>query len=179
MKIFLLILMQGILLFSCLQPDNMSSRIRAQGVSGTAAPGDLLTQRDAERILGEPAYLQDSSTNREEYVVRYQCAFKAKAEDEQSKKTGALYFLIEHYDHDSLAHGRYAFIKIANENHGIKTLQAVGDEAYFHSDYQNFYFIMARKGNKVFNMKVNKITSHTSLKEFKAVARKIVRSIGS
>ena len=53
----------------------------------------------------------------------------------------------------------------------------MGDEAYFHSDGQNFYFIIVRKGEKMFRIKVNKITSTTSLKEFNMIAKNITASL--
>jgi len=73
--------------------------------------------------------------------------------------------------------GKYHDIKTANEDHeGITTLTDLGDEAYFHTDSENFYFIMVRKGVIVFNMKVNKITSLTSRDEFNNVAQVITDS---
>jgi hypothetical protein len=51
----------------------------------------------------------------------------------------------------------------------------MGDEAYFHSDGQNFYFIIVRIGKRLFRIKVNKVTSHTSLNEFKRVSKKNCR----
>ncbi len=64
----------------------------------------------------------------------------------------------------------------ANEDHGISVMD-LGDESYFHTDSVNFYFIMVRKNRKVFNMKVNKITSFTSPEQFKLVARKITDAL--
>lgn len=93
-------------------------------------------------------------------------------------KTGAVYYLFEQYEDVSSAHEQYSFIKTANEDHeGVKVLHNIGDEAYFHSDYQNFYFIIVRKGEKMFNMKVNKITSRTSLNEFNLVARNLADAL--
>ena len=60
---------------------------------------------------------------------------------------------------------------------GIKTLKNMGDEAYFHTDNQNFYFIMARKGNRMIRMKVNKVTSKTSLEQFYAAAQKMMKGM--
>ncbi|MGV8093724.1 MAG: hypothetical protein AB2L24_17840, partial [Mangrovibacterium sp.] len=72
----------------------------------------------------------------------------------------------------------YASIKTANEGHeGIKILDDIGDEAYFHSDGENFYFILVRKGEKVLRMKVSKITGKTSLNQFNLIARNITASL--
>jgi hypothetical protein len=141
-------------------------------------PGNLFTLRDAEKILGEPAHLTDSSSAFKENRSSFLSSYFANAIDSISGKTGAIYFLFEKYEQIHAAQKKYSSIKSANEGHeGIKVLHDVGDEAYFHSDGQNFYFIMVRKGKNVFNIKVNKITSNTSLDEFNRVARNITGSL--
>jgi hypothetical protein len=137
---------------------------------------NLLTLTDAENILGEPAQLTDSSVIRKTDKVVYEGAFKATARD-TSDKTRALYFLIEQYDNSSSSEKRYSFIKKANEDHeGVRVLHDVGDEAYFHSDGENFYFIMARKGGLLLTLKVNKLSPKTSLDYFNSTARRIINS---
>ena len=141
--------------------------------AGTVRPGDLFHLTDAEKILGESARLTDSATSTNETALTYKCAYTAKMQDAKSGKMGVVYLLVEHYFELASAQKRYSFIKTANQDHGIQQLQGIGDEAYFHTDGQNFYFIMVRDGDRVFNMKVNKITQHTSLDEFNRVARQI------
>lgn len=139
---------------------------------------NLLVLSEAEKILGEPAILTDSASTQGNDASMFQCAFKARSEDPKSKKTGVIYFLAEHYKEVSAAQKKYSFIKTANEkNGGVKVLNDLGDEAYFHSDGENFYFVMVRKGTKVFNMKINKITANTSLEEFNRVAKEITASL--
>jgi len=138
---------------------------------------NLVTIDDVEKIMGEPLHLSDSATKRAADATTYQCAYKANTEDIKSKKTGAIYFLFEEYGQVSSAQKKYSFIKTANQNHGIKTLHDLGDEAYFHTDRENFYFVMVRKGARVFNMKVNKITSTTSLDEFNRIAKNITDNL--
>jgi hypothetical protein len=171
MKNIVILLTSSIILAACYQSsksnylENDTSKIKS---------ANLFTLSDAEKILGESAQLTDSSTNSNEGVLTFQLAYKAIAEDSISKKTGTVYFLINEYASPEGAKTRYSTIKKANENHGIKVIDDLGDEAYFHSDNENFYFIMARKGSKVFNMKVNKITSNTSLEQFNIIAGKII-----
>lgn len=139
-----------------------------------------LTLSDAEKIMGEPAHITDSSFTIEEGVSKYILGYMANTTDEKTGKTGVIYYLFEQYENVSSAHEQYSFIKTANENHeGVKVLHNIGDEAYFHSDYQNFYFIIVRYGEKMFNMKVNKITSTTSLDEFNLVARTIAAALSN
>jgi hypothetical protein len=177
MKVTIILLTTILFTYACVQSSPRDNGDKQAQAANSTSLSNLFTLADAEKILGEPAHLADSSTKREGDALRYQCAYKANAEDVKSSKTGNVYFLAEEYNEVSSAQKKYAFIKKANENHGIKTLDDVGDEAYFHSDNQNFYFIMVRKGAKVFNMKVNKITSKTSLDGFNSVARKMTTAL--
>jgi hypothetical protein len=137
----------------------------------------LFTKADAERIVGEGVHLSDSSMTRDKGVVTYKAAYSADRSDIKTGKTGNIYTLFEEYASVSSAKEKYSTIRTANQPNGIEDVDNVGDEAYFHTDNQNFYFIMIRKGTRVFTMKVNKITSNTSLDEFNAVARKIATSL--
>lgn len=123
------------------------------------------------------ARLIDSSWTISDSVSKYNCAYTGISKDGETGKAGKLYFLFEQFARDSSAIKAYAFIKHGNEKHGIKVLHDLGDEAYFHTDGTNFYFIIVRKGNRMFNMKVNKITGTTSLDEFLRVARNITAVI--
>src|ERR1700752_4169372 len=133
-------------------------------------PGDstFMSIADAEKILGERTHTAEDKSRTKGEITVWQCSYMADTVDEKTGKTGIIYFMLEEYKELSEAQKNYSSIKKANENHGIKTLHDSGDEAYFHSDNENFYFILARKGKKMFRIKVNKITSHTSLDEFNA-----------
>lgn len=137
----------------------------------------LFTVSDAEKILREPAHLIDSSATIKNNILAYSSAYFADKIDTITGKTGSIYFTFEKYDQISLASKKYTSTKKANENNGIQTVDNMGDEAYFHTDGQGFYFIMVRKGVNVFNLKVNKITSNTSLEEFKLFPKKITNSL--
>jgi hypothetical protein len=141
------------------------------------SPENLLLLPDAEKILGEKGQLSNSSTKTTSEVTTYRCAYTANSKEQKKGKTGNVYFLFENYNQVDSARKKYSFIKTANEKHGIKVIDNLGDEAYFHTDKENFYFIMVRKGNKVYNMKVNKITSTTSLVEFNLIAKKITEAL--
>ena len=140
---------------------------------GSIRPCNLLTLSDAEKIMGQQARLIDSSSTIKNNVSVYNCGYTGISEDEKTGKIGKLYFVFWQYDQISSAEKAYTSIKIGNEINGIKVLNDLGDEAYYHSDGVNFYFIIVRKGKKVFDIKVNKITSTTSLDEFNLVAKNI------
>jgi hypothetical protein len=134
-----------------------------------------LTLSDAQKILGEPAHLKDSTPTIKGAVAIY--AYVANSIDSKTGKTGSLYFTCERWDQVAPAKSKYAATKAANEAQGIQVLDTLGDEAYFHTDGTAFYFIMVRKGARLFNIKVNKITSNTSLDEFHRIAKKIADSL--
>jgi predicted small lipoprotein YifL len=141
-------------------------------------PDNFFTESDAEKILGEQAHLTDSSSTIKEDTLEYKCTYTANSKDQKTGKTGVVYFLFEQYAEVSIAKEVYSSIRKANENHeGFKVLHDMGDEAYFHSDGQNFYFILVRKGEKMLRMKVNKTTSTTSLDEFNLIAKNITAAI--
>lgn len=140
-------------------------------------PWKLFTKTDADKIMGQSTHLSDSSSKIERLSASFLCAYLTDSKDSSTGKIGAIYFLFEQYQQVSDAKKKYTDIMLANKPHGIKNLSNLGDEAYFHTDGAHFYFIMVRKGKHVFNIKVNKITSTTSLKEFNRVARRITALI--
>jgi len=152
-------------------------------------PGSLFTLPDAEKILGEEAHLIDSSSKNKgeagKYIDSvsitkkeasdYRCGFMANSKDEKTGKTGVVYFLFEQYPYVSSAKKVYSFYKSANKNAtGFKELHDIGDEAWFGS---NPLFVYVRKGNKIFLIKVNKMTSKTSATEFNLTAKKIAEAL--
>jgi hypothetical protein len=146
----------------------------ACGQHVTSQPkSNLFTLPDAEKILGEKAHLTDSNQNNKSNVSIYQCTYKSDSADAKTGKTGAIYVMIEDYSEIESAKKTYSGIMESNRKNGITELDGLGDEAYFHTDNQNFYFVLVRKGNRMLRMKVNKITSVTSLEEFNRVANKI------
>ncbi|ESU27120.1 hypothetical protein FLJC2902T_22280 [Flavobacterium limnosediminis JC2902] len=136
------------------------------------------SKSDAEMILGEKAHLSDSSSTVKKDTLEIKKAYNANSKDKKTGKTGTVYFMIEEYNQVTSAKKAYNTIKVANEKHaGVKKLHDVGDEAYFHSDGNNFCFVLVRKQKTLFRMKVNKITSTTSLDEFNRIAKKISENL--
>ncbi len=135
----------------------------------------LFTKADAEKILGEPATVTDSTMSTQSNIISYKSAYTGKS---TSDKTGVVYFVIEDFSREPDAITKYGFIKASNENRpGWKVLDGVGDEGYMHGDGNIFYFTMIRKGTKVISLKVNKTTPTTSLESFNQIARRIADSL--
>jgi hypothetical protein len=148
--------------------------VKVNQLDRSIQPDNLFTTADAEKILGQQAQLTDSASTIENDVVTYKSSHTAISKDQETGKNGTVYFMFEQYKQVAAAKQSYASIKTSNENHeGVEVLHNLGDEAYFHSDGQNFYFILVRKGEKMFRMKVNKVTSTTAVEEFKLIAENI------
>lgn len=143
-----------------------------------AIASKLLALSYAEKIMGEPAELTCNTFIKKSDTLEYKCDYTALLQDEKTGKTGKLYFMYEVYAGVAAAENAYTAIYQANSGHeGVEIVLGLGDEAYYHSDGINFYFFLVRKNEKMFRMKLNKVTSHTSEMYFKEVAKLIVDNI--
>jgi hypothetical protein len=139
-----------------------------------AKASKLLTLTDAEKIMGERVTLTGNTFIKKGDTLEYKCDYTALSQDTITSKIGKLYFMYEVYGGVSAAANAYAAIYQANSRHeGVEVVPGLGNEAYYHSDQTAFYFFLVRKDKKMFRMKLNKVTSHSSVIEFKKVARHI------
>ena len=137
-----------------------------------------LTLSDAQKIIGESAALTCNTFVQRDETIEYRCDYTALSEDDRTGKTGKLYFMSEVYASEDAAKNAYAEIYQANRRHeGVEIVPGLGDEAYYHSDGTNFYFFLVRKDKRMFRLKLNKVTSHSSVTNFKEVARLITDRI--
>ena len=184
-KIAVVLWLIGIQNLYCNNSDHVSESVTANVAEATESlndtnaidPKKLFIKADADKIMGQPTHLADSSSKVEMLMSSYLCGYKTDVKDSNTGKTGVVYFLFERYQKIPDARKKYADIMMAHIPHGIEDISDLGDEAYYHTDGTNFYFIMVRKGKNVFNIKVNKITSATSLNEFKKTANRIAASL--
>jgi len=143
-----------------------------------AIASKLLTLSSAEKIMGEPATLTCNTFIKKGDTLEYKCDYTAISQDEVTGKTGKLYFMHEVYASVAAAENAYTSIYRSNSGHqGVEIVPGLGDEAYYHTDGKNFYFFLVRKNEKMFRIKLNKVTSHSSEAEFKTVTRSIVDKI--
>ncbi|HEY6977595.1 MAG TPA: hypothetical protein VH396_14960, partial [Chitinophagaceae bacterium] len=157
---------------SVLNDDNEPCVIQSDSI---AIASKLLTLSDAEKIMGEPAELTCNTFIKKTDTLEYRCDYTAHLQDTITGKTGKLYFMYEVYADVAAAQNAYTAIYKANSGHeGVEIVTGLGDEAYYHSDGTNFYFFLVRKSEKMFRMKLNKVTSHSSEVKFKEVSGLIV-----
>jgi hypothetical protein len=177
-NLILPLLITSLLLAACRKaPEDVNEQCVIQPDSVAISP-KLLTPEDAEKIMGEPAMLTCNTFIKKGDTLEYKCDYTALSQDPITGKTGKLYFMYEIYGGVAAAANAYAAIYQANRTHeGVEVVSGVGSEAYYHSDQTGFYFFLVRKNEKMFRLKLNKVTSHSSVAEFKEVTRRIVDKI--
>lgn len=141
-------------------------------------PGDTLSLAAVEQIIGMPARLIDIKQETRPNVRRETTSYSALDKDPRSKQAVNLYYLKENYDNAELANT--TFDAILADNRGL-TGQApitdLGDEAWLHSDQQNFILLMVRKKNQLIRIKINKLPPGFSSKDLLAAGRQIVAAL--
>lgn len=143
----------------------------------TIIPVTLFAKPEADKILGAPTHLTDSVQKKETTSSSYLCGYKADKEDAKTGKTGVVYFLFEEYNSLDSATKRLSDVYLSNRANGMVKMNNLGDEAVYHTDNENFDLVMVRKGRYVFNIKINKRTSTSSMSELKKIAYRITKKI--
>ncbi|MCJ7935531.1 MAG: hypothetical protein MUW56_18385 [Chryseobacterium sp.] len=169
-------------LFACHQPVNKINIQQPLNLTNqekeTAKSGFCLAQADAEKILGQTAKLTESSSENKNGVTKFRCTYTANTIDPKTSKTGNLYYLLEEFENVDSSQKAYSDILGQNENMpGLKKLNEIGDQAFLHTDDENFLMIISRKDNKILRLKVNKLTSMTSLNELQNISKTITATL--
>lgn len=132
--------------------------------------GHKLTLQEAERILGETCELKESGNESKNGGHKYKSTHIG-----QSSANHALYFIFESYENELSAKKTFEDFRLSNQSlRGFETIENIGNEAFFHTDKENFGLIIARKGNEIIRLKVNKLNGKTSISELKKVAADII-----
>ncbi|MDP1817597.1 MAG: hypothetical protein Q8K92_24265 [Leadbetterella sp.] len=132
--------------------------------------GHKLTLQEAERILGETCELKESGNESKNDGHKYMSTHIG-----QSSANHALYFIFESYENELSAKKTFEDFRLSNQSlRGFETIENIGNEAFFHTDKENFGLIIARKGNEIIRLKVNKLNGKTSISELKKVAADII-----
>ena len=167
-KIRLILMLMSISFLGCTTTQNTLLPNNAKTIDWK--PEVILTLTDAERMLGEEGHLDEAVSYLDGSTKVYSSKYSSNKQDEKSGKTGTLYFMIEEYENIESARISYESIRASNEKAaGVVPLSGVGSEAYFHSDGENFLFVLIRNENFMIRMKVNKTTSHTDEAAFREV----------
>jgi hypothetical protein len=134
----------------------------------------LLSVPDAQKILGQPTKLTGRTTKVKEGVTQYQCTYLAGPETVAGSRPCYLYYSLERHAEVAKAQKLYADMLASNSGMaGVKTLSGVGDEAWLHTDSNNFVLLIVRKGNALLRLKINKLTSKVSTAELQNAASRM------
>lgn len=171
-NIFIIFTSVLISLYSCSQTNK-----RTHAAVIDEASVQYIIQADAEKILGQPAMLTDSSVEKKDNTVKYRNTFTAKDSTITGNRIAHLYCLFETYNDESSAKKNFEDILSGNQDMPNFKKINIGDEALQHTDNENFNLIIVRKNNKMIRLKVNKLTSLTSAKELFATAEKIIAAM--
>lgn len=137
-----------------------------------------LAQTDAEKVLGQTVKLTESSSENKDGITKFRCTYTANDIDSKTNKTGNLYYLLEEYKNMDSSQKAYSDILEQNKNMpGLKKLNEIGNQAFLHTDNENFLMIISRKDNKILRLKVNKLTSMTSLNELQNISKTITAAL--
>jgi hypothetical protein len=132
--------------------------------------GHKLTLHEAERILGETCELKESGNESKNGGHKYKSTHVGN-----SSPNYTLYFIFESYESELSADKTFDEFRVSNQSfQGFETIENVGNEAFFHTDKENFGLIIARKSNEIIRLKVNKLNGKTSISELKKVAADII-----
>ncbi|WP_089896211.1 hypothetical protein [Chitinophaga arvensicola] len=146
--------------------------------SADTIPSYYLTPADAAKILGQSVLLTQKSADQERNAMKYRSAFTAVESDPVSGNTGNVFYNYEEYSSVAAAQKTYTNILDDNRRNGnIQLLSNTGDEAFYQSDAKNFDLIMVRKKDKIIRMKVNKVTSTTSVAALKETIQRIAATL--
>ena len=103
--------------------------------------GHKLTLQEAERILGETCELKESGNESKNGGHKYKSTHIG-----QSSANHALYFIFESYENELSAKKTFEDFRLSNQSlRGFETIENIGNEAFFHTDKENFGLIIARK----------------------------------
>jgi hypothetical protein len=135
--------------------------------------GHNLSLNEAKSILGEPCIQMEKISTAENGGHQFKTKFVASDNEKV-----VLYYVFESCQDEIAAKIKFNQFKLANQNlTGYKIIPNLGSEAFYHTDQQNFSIIIARSGNEMIRLKVNKLTHKYSYKNLLDVTESVIRRI--
>lgn len=177
------------LLLLVILPCFISSRViqKTEGNDNQAGlceklkPCQLLTQADAERILGQPVHLTGDTSELKGEVRQCGCTYTGVAKDPSSGQDINLYFSFEQKESSPSAEQAQRVMSSTKSENAhdapIKDLSGIGDEAFLLGANPDVHFIMARKGAVVIRLQIKLATEKTSFEELKSFASKVAKRL--
>jgi hypothetical protein len=170
------------ILFLVIGVPTLNCQTKANGKQDSSdektKPCKFLSFADAEKILGQPVELVTDSWTFTTGKTRFECSYRGVEKDKASGKDINLFFSSEQMQQNPTAEQAHeifesTYRKINEPDILVGKLSGIGDEAFLISNPPNFHFMMVRKGELIFRVKLNKASQGTSLEELKTVMKKI------
>jgi hypothetical protein len=138
----------------------------------------FLSSAEAEKILGQPVRLIENNSKVKDNIRTSDCVYRGISKDKVSGKDISLTFSLEQKEQNPTieeAHQVFetTYKKINEPDIFVGNLSGIGDEAFLVSNPPSFHFMMVRKDEKIFRIKLNKAAEGTSLEELKIFMKKI------
>jgi hypothetical protein len=175
-----------IILFLFIGVPTLNCQTKASGSQRSAdektKPCQFLSFAAAEKILGQPVELVTNSWTFTTGKTRFDCTYRGVEKDKASGKDINLFFSSEQIQQNPTAERAHevfesTFRKINEPDIFVGKLSEIGDEAFLISNPPHFHFLMVRKGEIIFRIKLNKAGKGTSLEELKAFAKTVTGQI--
>jgi len=153
----------------------------AAGICDKAKPCELLSQSNAERILGQSTRPAKDATQLKGDVRQCLCAYTGVTPDKETGQDCLLFFALEEKEtNPTPEQARQVLVstKEANEHDTqILDLDGIGDQAFVLSNDPGSHLLMARKGSVIMRLQVKRAVGAKSLEEIKAFALKAFKQI--
>lgn len=153
-KLILLLLFSPVYLFGNSRfQDNISPQaINLSDSTSVFTRGPA--KADAERILGQAAQLTEDKKETSDNRIKRSLSYTALDKEEGTHRPINLHYTLTKYPDSVLARRAYNDILKSNTNlPGQSSLTGIGDEAWYHSDSENFSVIIVRKSDMLMLMK--------------------------
>ena len=141
-------------------------------------PRLVLDVGKAERILGNKGRLEKVTAYLDEGTRAYQSSFRDDRLDPATGKTGVLGYMYEEYQSAEAARSFLESTLKANRlNPGDAIRMEGGAELHYFTGGNVIRMVMVLKENRLIRLKVNPVTSHYSLVEFRKVAAELAKQL--
>ncbi len=137
-----------------------------------------LSLAEARKVMGEDVRITEDKDSVASGYFRHKYTFSTLRVLNATGQPSNLFYVYEQYANIKEAEKVCEDVRMTNQGlSGFEKVKGLGDEALYHTDARNFRIIIARKGNKIIRMKVNKITEKTSHESLRSVAAEVIGRI--
>jgi hypothetical protein len=171
-------MLSPICLFGC-SKSQQNHPLHTNDLSDTSVVFNAVpTKIDIEKILGQTARLTEEKKEIKDNLIKRSLTYTSLENEPETNRAVNLHYTLTKYADSTLSKKAYVDILKSNSNlPGQTSLTGIGNEAWYHSDNENFSVIIVRKGDKLLLMKINKMTKKFSLEALKTVTNRIVSAL--